>query len=108
MGGYLPLVSTRPHAELPNVPELEAERLYQHIEDVLKLDFSRWMEQARKPEDQPAMIDQLTVLLTGQERPALRETILSSIEYFRTEPEWVVKTAVFFISASADFAVLEA
>ncbi|WP_375753220.1 DUF1800 family protein [Vibrio sp. HN007] len=109
-GGYLPAVSTEINSQpdIQNVPELDVDILQRNGSDKLSLDLSAYISKAENKANHPRLIDELSLLLTGNEQLSIKPQILSSFAAYDDNPEWVVQTIVFFIAISPEFTVQEA
>ena len=108
-GNYYPAVSTRIIENGPeiNVAELDPDKLQTFAEDALKLDFSREIQLASEGKyDQ--LIDEMSLLLTGNTNLALKPRIKAAFKNYRQNAEWVVQTVAFMLAISPEFTVMEA
>lgn len=108
--GYLPLVSTQIGAtefDL-NVMELDPETLRSNDDDALWFDFESEIAMAADPARRGALIDRLSVLLTGHADAAARNRIKKACDQFTNDPETMVATIAFMIAISPEFTVQEA
>ena len=108
--GYLPLVSTRigEGKSQINTMELDPDTLWANEEDSLWFDLNEETAIAANTAQIDQMIDQMSILLTGQRDTAVRDRIKASFEQYADKPEWVVATVAFMIAISPEFAVQEA
>ena len=109
-GGYLPAVSTEISRQpgIHNVAELDIETLQANKANRLKLNFAKYIGKAQDPSNHGALIDEISLLLTGKTQLSIKPQILSSFAAYKDQPEWVVQTIVFFIAISSEFTVQEA
>lgn len=109
-GGYLPLVSTviGSGPEQRMVMEMDPETLWANTPDVLRLDLGDAIAEAADPARHDALIDRLSVLLTGRTDATARKRIRAAFASYADAPEWVVQTIAFMIAISPEFTVQEA
>lgn len=109
-GDFLPAVSTRINlsAQIKNVPELDPRALNQIDSDRLSLDFNNYKEQASDASQHDALIDRLSLLLTGDAPPPNKSAIKEAFSTYANNPDWVLQTIVFFIVISPNYIVLAA
>lgn len=109
-GGYLPLVSTEIGSgpEQRMVMEMHPETLWANQQDALYFDFGEEIAMARDPDQHDALIDRMSVLLTGRASDETRRRIKSAFSTYADNPEWVVQTIAFMIAISPEFTVQEA
>lgn len=108
--GYLPLVSTEIGSgpEQTMVMELDPDTLWANTSDALWFDFSAEIEQAKNPANHDALIDRMSVLLTGRTDATARKRNKSAFAVYADNAEWVVQTIAFMIAISPEFTVQEA
>lgn len=109
-GGYLPAVSTEISTQpgINNVPELDVDILQTKVRDKLALSLATYVEKAENINNHSALIDELSLLLTGKKNLSNKPQILSAFAAYNNNPEWVVQTIIFFIAISPEFTVQEA
>lgn len=109
-GGYLPAVSSEISHQpgIKNVAELDIDALQKDTNNRLRLDFKRYIEKATNSENHAALVDELSLLLTGHSDLPNKQQILSAFSAYKDEPEWVVQTIVFFVAISPEFTIQEA
>ncbi|MBN3561961.1 DUF1800 family protein [Aliamphritea spongicola] len=109
-GEYLPAVSTRINSTpgIHNVPELDPDVLNRDTENKLQLDFSAEIAMAKDPASHSALIDRMSLLLTGTTDLSIKPQILEAFKHYRDQPAWVVQTIAFMLTISPEFTVLEA
>ncbi len=96
------LVSTLPSSSRFDAPELEWQRLDK--KDLIKLDLEYEEYLAKK--DPKKLIEHLSTILTaGTLKEETKQDILQSIVLYKDRADWVVQTALFMITISADFTV---
>ncbi len=99
--GYL-LVSTQGSSSRLDVPELQWNKL--KSEDMVKLDLL--LEEKMAKLEPSKMIDHLSLILTaGTLSDANKKDILESIKLYENRSDWIVQTALFMITISADFTI---
>lgn len=108
-GGYLPAVSNRINSTpgILNVPELDPDILHQDASSKLQLNFAELISIARNPDQHDALIDQLSMLLTGKTDLSIKPQIKAAFKRYQDQPEWVVQTIAFMLCVSPEFTVLE-
>ncbi|ENK3144049.1 DUF1800 family protein [Vibrio alginolyticus] len=109
-GGYLPAVSTDISKQpgVNNVAELDVNTLYNKDKSKLRLDLNSYISLAKDTTKHKALIEDLSILLTGKSKISNSEHILASFSIYKDHPEWVVQTILFFIVISPEFTIQEA
>ncbi len=109
-GEYLPAVSTRINSTpgVHNVPELNPDTLNGDADNKLHFDFSAEIAMAQDPASHEALIDRMSLLLTGKTGLSIKPQILNAFKHYRDQPAWVVQTIAFMLTISPEFTVLEA
>lgn len=109
-GEYYPAVSTDVMKNGPehNVAELDIDTLQSIARDKLRLDFAREIDMAKKPAQHDALIDEMSLRLTGKTQLSIKPRIKAAFKNYRDKPEWVVQTIAFMLAISPEFTVLEA
>lgn len=109
-GEYLPAVSTRINSnpEIHNVPELNPDILNTDEHNKLQLNFANQIAIAKDPEQHDALIDQMSLLLTGKTDLSIKPQIRDAFKHYRDQPAWVVQTIAFMLTISPEFTVMEA
>ena len=110
MEGDLPLVSTQigQGDEQRMVMEMYLPTLRRRYGDVLRFDFKDEIEMAKDQGQHDALIDRMSVLLTGHVDPDLKARIQAACIPMRDRPERLVQTIGFMIAVSPEFTVQEA
>lgn len=107
-GDYLPAISTKINNEVANVAELNPEILKRNGWDKLRLNFEQELVMAKDPRQHDALIDHLSLVLTGKTNLTIKDKIKAAFRLYRDKPEWVVQTIVFMLAISPEFTVQEA
>ena len=109
-GGFLPLVSTRigSGAEQKMVMEMYPDTLWAQKKDALRFDLSSEIASAKSGAKRDALIDEMSILLTGRTSQRAKARIKQAFAQFTDNPEWVVQTIAFMIAISPEFTVQEA
>ncbi|GAA6190126.1 DUF1800 family protein [Phaeobacter sp. NW0010-22] len=109
-GGYLPLVSTQIGSteQQKMVMEMDPDTLWSYENDALWFDFSDEIAAVGSAAKRDALIDRISILLTGRTSGTAKARIKEAIRQFSNNPEWVVQTIAFMISISPEFTVQEA
>ncbi|MEO0749790.1 MAG: hypothetical protein AAFZ10_15605, partial [Pseudomonadota bacterium] len=110
MEGDLPLVSTQigQGDEQRMVMEMYPPTLRRRYGDVLRFDFKDEIEMAKDQGQHDALIERMSVLLTGHVDPDLKARIQAACIPMRDRPERLVQTIGFMIAVSPEFTVQEA
>ncbi|MBO9448869.1 DUF1800 family protein [Tropicibacter sp. R16_0] len=109
-GGFLPLVSTQigSGAEQKMVMEMYPDTLWAQKNDALRFDLKTEIAAAKSAAKRDALIDQMSILLTGRTSQKANARIKAAFAQFSGNPEWVVQTIAFMIAISPEFTVQEA
>lgn len=110
VGGFLPLVSTKIGSTDENkiIMEMDPNILWDAEQDKLRLNLNSEIEIASDPKRHSELVDRIGMLLTGRKTLSIKPQILRDIASYKNQPEWVVKTIIFLISISPEFAIQEA
>ncbi|SPJ29285.1 DUF1800 family protein [Falsiruegeria mediterranea] len=109
-GGFLPLVSTQigSGAEQKMVMEMYPDTLWAQKNDALRFDLKAEIASAKSAATRDALIDQMSILLTGRTSQKAKARIKAAFAQFSGNPDWVVQTIAFMIAVSPEFTVQEA
>lgn len=107
-GNYCPAVSTAISQTEKNVAELDIDTLQANKANRLSLDFSDFLQQAKTISQHDALIDDMSLLLTGKTNLLIKPRIKAAFKPYRDNPEWVVQTIAFMLTISPEFTVQEA
>jgi uncharacterized protein (DUF1800 family) len=109
-GEYLPLVSTQIGSteDQKMVMEMDPDTLWSYEDDALWFDFSDEMAAVGSAAKRDALIDRMSILLTGRTSDNAKARIREAFSQFSDNPEWVVQTIAFMIAISPEFTVQEA
>ncbi len=105
----LPAVSTiiSGDPDYINVPELDPDVLITYPKDRLTFDFMPELKMAGDPRKHDALIDHMSLLMTGKTGLPFKDDIKASFKKYADNPLWVVQTIAFMISISPEFVIQE-